>query len=119
MPIVDHATVGPRLKAARLRRGMTQDQIAHRLKMTGSNISRIEGGAYTSVENVAAYAAAVGGEVAVVVACPDDRLEKLAAKMARLIPRFDLEADASLIETLESWSATWERKHLAATGTKG
>jgi hypothetical protein len=113
-PPIDYAVVGPMLEAARKKCGLSQSAIGKLMERTEANVSRIGKGAVTPVENLAIYADAVGGDVAVVVAGPDDRVGKLAARMARVVPRLDPVADASLIDTLENWAASWEKKYLPA-----
>jgi len=112
MPL-DYIRMGAELRAAREAKGLTQPEIARKLGMTASNLSRIEKGAVTPIENIERYAAIVGCRVAVVFATPGNRLGLLAARLAYLVQGMDPVTDASLIDTLSAWADSWEAKQKA------
>jgi transcriptional regulator with XRE-family HTH domain len=113
----DYKRIGAALKAARLACGLTQKGVAEQMltrfeiKMTDANISLIEGGAKTPVENIEAFAKLVGADVEVLFAPPGDRLGELALRLARAIPLLDPAADETVLETLEGWCRKWEGKY--------
>lgn len=119
MPI-DYAVVGAKLKAARLAAGMTQLDVAKSLRgkgggeMSTANVSLIESGARTPIENIEDYAKLVGCDCAVIFADRGDQPALLAARIARLIAGFDPERDRSLIRTLSAQADGWERDQIAA-----
>jgi transcriptional regulator with XRE-family HTH domain len=55
--------LGRRLAALRRARGLTQRQVAERMKITKARVSHIEQGKVANQEVVARYAAALGGRL--------------------------------------------------------
>ena len=95
--------LGSRLKAARLARGLTQEQLAHDVKATPNYLSAIERGQkLPTLDMLFRLAKALGqppGQLLGDRVVRDDWLDQIAA-IARTIPKADRKLALSLLETV-------------------
>ena len=74
-----------RLKDARLKRGLTQEQVAAILDVTGATVSRWESGSLPlpAYDQLVSWGEAVGLRLQMVVSEPNDPVELLRAMLSR------------------------------------
>lgn len=109
---IDFGEIGSRLRAARLARGLTQAQVARKVKVTYQAVSLVEKGKIRAIDTIEDCAAALGCPMVVHVGQIDDEASLLLVRIARTLPT----VDPAVLKMLDAWVRLWEEDQARTSG---
>ncbi len=101
---IDYRVIGSQLQAGRVKRDLTQADVAKKVGVTAAAISAIERGtSRPNLERIERIAEVVGLEMRFELVDPRDPDSRLSSRFEAILPRLTEEARSTLIVLLSMW----------------